>query len=186
MPFHDLDYRAASPAPALAPYVESFRMPRNPSTVAQPIVLVPDGRIDLFFSYSAAEPYHVTLLGLQDRPKAQVIAPYSTVFAISWNLLAVEYLLPLPLGTLRHSGCSLPLDYLGMSVADLQEFNGFCAKARPGSRRPCPVTWIRANAHYLPCCTPPMVTCRSMPWLRRWAGAADKSTATSPATSAFR
>lgn len=129
MPFHDLDYRAVPPTPALAPYVESFWMLRNPSAAEQPIVLVPDGRIDLFFSYSAAEPYHVTLLGLQDRPEAQVIAPHSIVFAISWNLLAVEYVLPLTLGELRHSGCTLPADYLGMSVTDLQDFDGFCANA---------------------------------------------------------
>jgi len=54
---------------------------------------VPDGRIDVLFAFSATAPYHVTLLGRQDRPEARVVAPHSTLFAISWNLLAVEYLL---------------------------------------------------------------------------------------------
>jgi AraC-like DNA-binding protein len=129
MPFTDLLYRAAAPVPPLARFVESFWLLVNPSAAAQPIVLVPDGRIDVFFSCSATEPYHVTLLGLQDRPEEQVIPPHSTVFAISWNLLAVEYLLPRQLGQLLHSGCPLPGNYLGMDVADLQDFEAFCAKA---------------------------------------------------------
>jgi len=129
MPFTDLIYRTAAPTPPLARFVESFWLLVNPSSTAQPIVLVPDGRIDVFFSYSATEPYQVTLLGLQDQPEEQVIPAHSTVFAISWNLLAAEYLLPRQLGELLHSGCALPGDYLGMDVADLQDFDAFCAKA---------------------------------------------------------
>ncbi|MET4076526.1 AraC family transcriptional regulator [Hymenobacter sp. UYCo722] len=129
MAFTDLEYQAAQPPPPLAKFVESFWMLANPSEVEQHIILVPDGRIDVFFSVSAAEPYHVTLLGLQDRPEAQVIPARSTTFAISWNLLAVEYLLPIPLGELLHRGRALPADYLGMSGTDLRDFDAFCAKA---------------------------------------------------------
>jgi AraC-like DNA-binding protein len=129
MAFIDLQYRAVEPAPLLAPFVESFWMLANPTGTAQPVILVPDGRVDTFFSYSATEPYHVTLLGLQTRPEAQLISPHSTVFAISWNLLAVEYILPTQLGNLLHDGCELPGDYFGMGVEELQDFDGFCAKA---------------------------------------------------------
>ncbi|MDF7813796.1 AraC family transcriptional regulator [Hymenobacter sp. YC55] len=129
MAFLDLTYRAIKPEPLLTSFVESFWMLVNPTGLAQPIVLVPDGRIDVFFSVSAAEPYHVSLLGLQDRPEAQVIAPHSTVFAISWNLLAVEYILPTQVGSLLQNGCELPGNFLGMGIDDLQDFEGFCAKA---------------------------------------------------------
>jgi AraC-like DNA-binding protein len=129
MPFTDLVYHAAAPAPPLARFVESFWLLVNPSPAAQPIVLVPDGRIDVFFSCSATEPYHVTLLGLQDQPEEQMIPAHSTLFAISWNLLAVEYMLPRQLGELLHSGCALPGDYLGMAETDLQDFEAFCTKA---------------------------------------------------------
>jgi AraC-like DNA-binding protein len=129
MVFHDLDYRTITPAPALAPFVESFWMLTNPSAAEQQVVLVPDGRIDVLFSSSTTDPYRVLLLGLQNRPEAQVIPPHSTVFAISWNLLAVEYLLPIQLGELLDSGCELPRDYLGLGQADLRDFDGFCAKA---------------------------------------------------------
>jgi AraC-like DNA-binding protein len=129
MAFQDLTYRARQPTPTLAPFVESFWMLVNPSAVEQPIILVPDGRIDVLFSVSATAPYHVMLLGLQDRPEVQVIPPDSTLFAISWKLLAVEYVLAIQLGELRQSGCELPGDYFGMSVDDLRDFDGFCAKA---------------------------------------------------------
>lgn len=129
MAFSDLEYRVVQPALPLSEFVESFWMLANPSEAEQPIVLVPDGRIDVFFSYAAAEPYHVTLLGLQDQPEAQVIPPQSVVFAISWKLLAVEYLLPIRLAELLHTGCELPADYFGMGVEDLRDFDGFCGKA---------------------------------------------------------
>ncbi|MDJ0366533.1 hypothetical protein QMK33_15345 [Hymenobacter sp. H14-R3] len=81
MAFGYLEHGVVDPALPLAEFVRNFWMLANPSAVEQPVVLVPDGRIDRFFGYSAAEPYHVTLLGLQDRPEAQVIASHSTLFA---------------------------------------------------------------------------------------------------------
>jgi AraC-like DNA-binding protein len=128
MAFNDLEYRVVKPALPLAEFVESFWMLANSSAVEQPIILVPDGRIDVFFSAAAAEPYHVTLVGLQDRPEAQVIPPQSAVFAISWKLLAVEYLLPTRLAELLHTGCPLTEDYLGVGVEDLRDFDEFCRK----------------------------------------------------------
>jgi AraC-like DNA-binding protein len=129
MAFSDIEYRMVKPPPALTEFVESFWMLVNHSDEEQPVVIVPDGRIDVFFSFSAAEPYHVTLLGLQNHPDAQVIPPRATMFAISWNLLAVEYILPIRLADLLDSGCHLPPDYLGIGVEDLRDFDGFCAKA---------------------------------------------------------
>lgn len=129
MAFSDLEYRAAQPPPALAEFIESFWMLRNPSEAEQPVVIMPDGRIDVFFSCSALEPYHVTLLGLNNQPDAQAIAPRTTMFAISWNLLAVEYILPVRLADFLRGGCPLPLDYLGVSQEDLINFDNFCTKA---------------------------------------------------------
>lgn len=129
MAFSDIGYRTSKPPAALAEFVESFWLLTNHSATEQPVVIVPDGRIDVFFSQSATEPYHVTLLGLQNRPDAQVIPPRTRMLAISWNLLAVEYLLPVRLADLRDSGCYLPPDYLGITVEDLSDFDGFCTKA---------------------------------------------------------
>jgi AraC-like DNA-binding protein len=129
MAFQDLRFQTLQPPPVLAEYVESFWLLVNRSDAAQPVVIVPDGRVDTFFTYSATEPYHVLLLGLDTQPEAQVIAPQTCIFAISWKLLAADYLLPTRLAYLPQHVCYLPLDYLGMSAADLGDFAGFCEKA---------------------------------------------------------
>jgi AraC-like DNA-binding protein len=129
MAFCDIEYREIKPESALAEFVESFWMLVNHADAEQHVILVPDGRVDVFFTCSATEPYHVTLLGLENRPDAQAIAPRTTMFAISWKPLAVEYILSVRLAGLLHSGCYLPADYLGISAAELSDFDEFCAKA---------------------------------------------------------
>ncbi|MDO7852823.1 helix-turn-helix domain-containing protein [Hymenobacter convexus] len=129
MAFSDIEYREMKPPAALVEFVESFWMLVNHSAAEQPVVLVPDGRVDTFFSCSAAEPYHVMLRGLDGGPGAQVVSGRITTFAISWKLLAVEYLLPVRLAGLLDGGCYLPPDFLGITEADLGNFDAFCAKA---------------------------------------------------------
>jgi AraC-like DNA-binding protein len=138
MAFSDIEYRQLKPSPELAEFVESFWMLINHAETEQRVVLVPDGRIDVFFVYSSVEPYHVTLLGLETQPDAQVIPPKATMFAISWKLLAAEYILPVRLADLLHTGCYLPLDYLGVTAADLQRFAEFCAKVSAQIRQLIP------------------------------------------------
>ena len=128
MAFSDLDYRVATPPPGIAEFVESFWRLANPSDAAQNVVLVPDGRPEVFFSQSPTEPYHVALLGLDTQPSAQRIPPRTQMLAISWKLLAVEYILPVRIANLLHAGCYLPENYLGVTAADLADFDGFCAK----------------------------------------------------------
>ena len=129
MAFSDVEYREVKPPARLAAFVESFWMLVNHAEVAQNMVLIPDGRIDVFFSRSATEPYQVTLRGLDTQPSAQAIPPHRPVFAVSWKLLAAEYLLPVRPADLLESGCRLAPDYLGISEADLLDFDDFCAHA---------------------------------------------------------
>ncbi|MBF9219968.1 helix-turn-helix domain-containing protein [Hymenobacter ruricola] len=129
MAFSDIEYRECPPPPALAAFVESFWMLVNHADEAQPMVLIPDGRIDVFFSRPAAGPYEVTLRGLDTHPGPQAIPPHQPVWAISWKLLAAEYLLPVRVAGLRESGCRLAPDFLGLNEADLHDFDGFCATA---------------------------------------------------------
>ncbi|MGI4886587.1 MAG: DUF6597 domain-containing transcriptional factor [Janthinobacterium lividum] len=123
-----MSYRAAAPPPELAEFVESFWWLANQSDAEQRVTLVPDGRPDVLFSDAATEPYHVALIGLDSQPSTQVIPPNCRMLAISWKLLAVEYLLPVRIADLLHSGRHLPADYLGVTAADLTDFDGFCAK----------------------------------------------------------
>lgn len=128
MAFSALEYRTAPPAPELAEFVESFWLLINHSDAAQPVALVPDGRPDLLFADSATEPYHVVLLGLDNQPSAPLIQPRTRMLAISWKLLAVEYLLPVRIADLRQTGTHLPTNYLSITVSDFTDFDGFCAK----------------------------------------------------------
>jgi AraC-like DNA-binding protein len=128
MAFSDIEYRTAPPIPELAEFVESFWLLINHSDVAQAIALVPDGRPDLLFADSATEPYHVVLLGLDNQPSTPLIQPRARMLAISWKLLAVEYLLPMRIADLLQTGTQLPTDYLGIVAGDLADFDGFCAK----------------------------------------------------------
>ena len=129
MPFANFEYQAALPPPALAEFVESFWRLANHSDAEQPVIIVPDGRVDVFFTHSATEPYHVLLLGLDTQPTAQVIAPQTRTFAISWKLLGADYLLPVRLASLPQHACHLPPDYLGIRAADLLDFESFYTKA---------------------------------------------------------
>ena len=129
MAFTDLEFQSCQPPPALAEYVESFWLLANRTDTEQPVVIVPDGRVDVFFGLSVTEPYHVLLLGLDTQPDAQVILPQTRIFAISWKLLGADYLLPVRLADMPQHACHLPLNYLGISNADLRDFASFCAKA---------------------------------------------------------
>jgi AraC-like DNA-binding protein len=129
MAFSDMEYRVAEPPPALAEFVESFWLLVNKSDAAQHVTLVPDGRPDVLFSQAATEPYHVALIGLDSQPSTQVIPPQCRMLAISWKLLAVEYILPMRIAGLLHTGCYLPTDYLGVTAENLADFDGFCAHA---------------------------------------------------------
>ncbi|WP_375437325.1 helix-turn-helix domain-containing protein [uncultured Hymenobacter sp.] len=129
MAFIDIEYQTLAPPAVLAEFVESFWRLVNHSDSGQPVVIVPDGRVDVFFAYSATEPYHVLLLGLDTQPSAQVLPPHTHIFAISWTLLGADYLLPVRLADLPQHAGYLPLDYLGINAADLSDFAGCCAKA---------------------------------------------------------
>lgn len=128
MAFSDLDYRVVQPPPELAEFVESFWLLINKSDAEQHVVLVPDGRPDVLFADSAAEPYHVALIGLDSQPSTQIIPPNCRMLAISWKLLAVEYILPQRIAELLHTGRHLPKDYLTVTAEDLADFDGFCTK----------------------------------------------------------
>jgi hypothetical protein len=64
----------------------------NPDNKEKEAVILPDGRIDLFLSRSASDPFHITLMGLEIQPSQTVIVPQLLIFAISFKPLATEYI----------------------------------------------------------------------------------------------
>jgi len=124
-----IQYRLLKPAPHLADFVDSFWMLANATGEEQKVTVLPDGRIDIFFSASADEPYRTVMLGLGSVPDENVIRPQSTTFAVSLNLPAVEYLLQTSVAGLLNGGCLLPDGYMDMGPGDLNDFDAFCRKA---------------------------------------------------------
>ena len=124
----NISYQTVAPGPLLADFVESFWMLVNHSKDEQDVVVLPDGRFDIFFSYSATEPFHVTLSSLGNEPSQSSIAPGCIIFAVSFRLLAVEYLFKMSIASLVNETTYFPADFWGITVADLVDFDAFCAK----------------------------------------------------------
>jgi AraC-like DNA-binding protein len=122
-----LEYRIILPPAALAPYVESCWMLVNHAGQPREVVLLPDGRVDLIFSRAAADPYHVVLLGLDATPSQTQLAPGVTMFAVSFRLPAVEYVLHTSIAPILNAAALLPDQFWGIGEDDLSDFDGFCA-----------------------------------------------------------
>ncbi|UOQ70681.1 helix-turn-helix domain-containing protein [Hymenobacter cellulosilyticus] len=125
---HNLSYEIRPPAAALAHVVESFWRLETGAVVDKPVLLLPDGRIDVLFSYSRAEPLHVTLLGLGTEAEQTTLAAGTVLCAVSLRLPAAEYLLRTRVADILNSARPLPTDFWGITAAELTDFNLFCTK----------------------------------------------------------
>jgi len=125
----DLYYYSVKPDPSLDNFVESFWMLHNRSESEKEVIVLPDGRIDLFFSQSSSEPFNVALLGIATQADRAVIAPGRKTCAISFRLSATEYVLHDPVSGLLNEGRHLPSDFWEFGVSDLDNFDAFVQKA---------------------------------------------------------
>lgn len=116
------------PPAQLVNYVERFWMLGNQSGEEQSIVVFPDGRVDILFCISSKEPYYVVLLGIDSEPSQNIIEPGRIIFAISFKLLAIEYILHTKVSLLLNHGSYLPSDFWGITADDLNDFESFCNK----------------------------------------------------------
>jgi AraC-like DNA-binding protein len=129
MASNTFQYKVKHPDASISDVVESFWMLENHSEADREIVVLPDGRIDVFFSYSAKEPFHTVLLGLETEPTKVLFSPGIVIFAVSLNLLAVEYLLRSSVSHLINQAEHLPDGFWNIQRDDLVDFERFCDKA---------------------------------------------------------
>lgn len=128
MPTNEIEWKTAQPPTELNDFVESFWMIANHSGKEHQIIILPDGRFDLIFSFNDNEVFQPTLKGLDIEPE-QVTMPAKTYYcAVSFKLLTIEYLLNEKVHTLLNTGTNLPIDFWGVTRTDLIEFNVFCDK----------------------------------------------------------
>lgn len=113
----------------LSAFVESYWMLVNTGDEARELVILPDGRIDMFFSRSLHEPFHATLSGIETRANKGILAPKAVIFAISFKLSAVEFLFGKHLAGMINTVVHLPNGFKGFCEEDLSDFEAFCQKA---------------------------------------------------------
>ncbi|WP_300689460.1 AraC family transcriptional regulator [Chryseobacterium sp.] len=126
---NDFYYNFVEPDEAIAYFVENIGTFHNLSDTPKEVVIIPDGRVDLFFSQSPTEVFHITLLGLETYPEQRLISPHTTAFIISFKPLAVEYILKTSIADLLNTGKDLPNDFWDFNSDDLQDFDACCVKA---------------------------------------------------------
>ncbi len=122
-------YKFIPPPPSLADFVESIGMFHNQSDEAREVVVIPDGRVDLFFLSSAQAPFHSILTGLETAPKQRSILPQTLFFDINFKPLGVEYILNMSIAGLLNSAKHLPEDFWDFDTGSLENFNTFHKKA---------------------------------------------------------
>jgi AraC-like DNA-binding protein len=123
-----IEFRIAKPTPQLSDFVESIWMQINHSETEKEIVVLPDGRFDIIFSYSDIEPYQVALIGLTSEPEQIIFPSKGIMFAISFKLLAIEYLLDMKAPSLLNTAHPLQNNFWGIIKNDLNDFESFCEK----------------------------------------------------------
>ncbi len=123
----NLIFQSQKPEFSLSDFVESFWMLDN-SSEHKEVILLPDGRIDLIFSQSPTEPLHVVLLGIGTHPEHVIITEKTKIFAVSFNLLATEYILHQSISELLNSAKILPADFWNFNIEDFNDFKKFCEK----------------------------------------------------------
>lgn len=124
----DLQYRQKKPDKSLANFVDSFWMLQNQSATDEGVI-VPNGKIDLFFSKTPDNEFRVALMGLETKPKPLANQDVSIVFAVSFNPLAMEYILQRSIADILDSGMRLPNNFWNFNIDDLNDFEVFCKKA---------------------------------------------------------
>ncbi len=123
----DIQFKRIRPDAILADYVNSFWMLTNQSDQAKPVVVLPDGRIDLICSYYATQSLQLRLAGLATEPAEASFPPKTTIFGLNLTLLAVEYLLERSVASLLNDSASLPAGFWGINEVDFSDFEPFCA-----------------------------------------------------------
>ncbi|SHF77168.1 Helix-turn-helix domain-containing protein [Chryseobacterium sp. OV279] len=117
------------PDPSLSNFVENIGMFHNPTDIAKEVVVMPDGRVDLFFMRSGPNnPFHVFLIGLETAPEQREIPPGTIAYVISFRPIAVEYILKTSIADLLNTARVLPDNFWNFTADHLKDLETFTKK----------------------------------------------------------
>jgi AraC-like DNA-binding protein len=128
MQTESIEFKSKKPAKPLADFVDSFWVLTNHSDNDHKIIILPDGRVDIIFSLTSNNSVEANLKGLDTEPGQAVIPANTSLFSISFKLLAIEYLLNKKIDSLHNEGVQLPNDFWEISKEDITDFDTFCEK----------------------------------------------------------
>lgn len=125
---NDIIRKIIVPKPELSDFVENFWMLENTVNSVHEIVVLPNGRFDIIFFYSPEHSFNIVRMGLETEPAQTALPPDALLFAISFKLLAIEYLLDVKAASIINTADPLPKDFWGITKDDLNDFEQFCDK----------------------------------------------------------
>ncbi|GAA4915395.1 helix-turn-helix domain-containing protein [Mucilaginibacter defluvii] len=116
------------PTDDLADFVESIGTFHNNLPNDKEIVVLPDGRVDLFFWKQPGEPIRIILIGLETEPEQRFVPPGVMAYVISFKPLAVEYILKYPIAAIVNTARELNNDFWDLDFTEFTDFNSFYQK----------------------------------------------------------
>lgn len=125
---NDFHYKFIQPDKSIADFVENIGMFHNQSDREKEVILMPDGRVDLFFLQSESAPFQIILIGLETVPEQRNIPPHTLAFKVSFKPLGVEYLLQTSIADILNSAKILSKDFWNFTADDLKDFDVFLKK----------------------------------------------------------
>ena len=118
-------YSIIKPEDSLSDYIEFFWHLTNHSDNEKKVIILPDGYFDfIFFSYDN-ESFQCLLVGLATKPATFVIPTGCVSFAISFKLLAAEYLLHTSIAPLINEQTFLTKNFWNIKPGCLPDFTSF-------------------------------------------------------------
>lgn len=126
---NQLEYLSLKPDNSLTDIVESIWMVKNYADEKREGIIVPDGKIDLFFFAGKDGNFEIFISGICTGPVIKPPFPKSTMFAISFHPIAAEYIFKKSIAYLKDTKQTLPCHYWGFSKNDLADFGQFYKKA---------------------------------------------------------
>lgn len=127
-PDDNLQFRLVEADQAISDFVYCFSAFHNLAAIEEGII-IPNGKIDLVLSFNDEGQFHISLLGLETEPKMTPKQTFTKFFSISFEPLAVEYILRTEVAGLLNSGKKMPDNFWGFTAEDLFDFEAFCLKA---------------------------------------------------------
>lgn len=121
-------HHLAKPDNPLADFVYCFSSIQNLADIHEGVI-IPNGKVDLAFYKTTDNQFRIVLTGLETKPKLISQQLISTYFAISFNPLAVEYILHDSIAGILNAEKILPDNFWDFNVEDLNNFESFCKKA---------------------------------------------------------